>query len=207
MKRWLNRHSLLVAAVAGSGLWLGFICGMSAAEGQSFFNYFVRNSITLPGVQPDGGFVLGNFENGESLEAWQTKQSKVAISADHAKEGKSSAQIAFFGHVKVSQVSLKNYFTSRDALYDWSKYKALSFYLFNPQGETQRVLFQIVDRKGRIYKEDFYVPGNSGQTFLIPMEKISGEINVARINELSFFEWNTGNGLYFHLDEVKLTVS
>ena len=205
MKRRLNKHFLLTAAVAGAGLWLGFVCGASAAEGQSFFNYFVRNSLPMPGVQPDGSFMLGNFENGEALEAWQTKQSKLAISPEHAKEGKSSAKIAFFGHVKVSQVSLKNYFTSRGALYDWSQYKALSFYLFNPQGETERVLFQIADRKGRIYKEDFYVPGNSGQTFVIPMEKISNEINVARINELSFFEWNVGNGIYLHLDEVKLT--
>ena len=205
MKHWLNKHSLFIAAVAGSGLWLGFVCGIGAAEGQSFFNYFIRSSMALPGAQPDGSFMLGNFENGDALKAWKTTAAKIELLQEHAFEGKSSAKIAFFSHVNVSQIGLKDYFTTRNAFFDWSKYKALSFYIFNPGAETKRIILQVSDRKGRHYKEDFFIEANSGKTFVISLEKVFAEINSAQINGLSFFEWNVGNGFSLYFDDIKLT--
>ena len=205
IKMLKHKNLILVFGVAVLGLVLGYVFGASVAGGHSVLNYFVRNSIPVPGEKPDRSFVLGDFESGEALEAWKVNRAKIEISPDHAKEGNSSARVAFFGHVKVSQVGLKDYFTSQHALFDWSKYESLSFYIFNPQGDERRVILQIADRKGRIYKQDFYLKGNSGETFVIPVTRIANEINVKRINELSFFEWNLGNGFYLHFDDIKLT--
>ena len=205
IKMLKHKNAILVFGVAVLGFGLGCVCGASAAGGNSVLSYFVRNPVSVPGEKPDKSFMLGDFETPEALQAWKVNRAKIEISQDHVKVGSGSARVAFFGHVKVSQVGLKDYFTSRGALFDWSKYRALSFYIFNPQGESERILVQIADRKGRLYKEDFTVPANSGETFTLPIEKISNEINVNQVNELTFFEWNLGNGFYLYFDDVKLT--
>ena len=129
MKFPRDKNLILIFGLAVLGLSIGYVCGAGAAEGNSILNYFVRNPIAVPGPRPDRSFVLGDFESGDSLEAWKVNHAKMGTSTEHAKEGSGSAQVAFFGHVKVSQVGLKDYFTSRNATFDWSRYKALSFYI------------------------------------------------------------------------------
>ncbi len=145
----LNKNSILIGAVALAGLALGFFCGASAAQGNSIFNYFVRGVLPMPGARPDGSFVLGDFESGDALESWKAGSAKIEIRPENVKEGTAAAKVVFFSHVKVAEFGLKDYFTSRNALFDWSQYKALSFYIFNPQTDPVRILLLVSDRKGR----------------------------------------------------------
>lgn len=177
---------------------------VSRPFGGSLFTFFFGKTIPVPGHQKDQGFVLADFEQDSALKVWKLVSSKMEISERRASEGKRSARILLYGGEEVSAITMKDYFSSRGGVRDWSRYGAFRFHLFNPRGETERLILQIKDERGIRFKQNIHVPANKGETFEFKIEKIAGQINVREIDQVSLFRWEPKGDREFYLDDVRL---
>ncbi|MDD5218711.1 MAG: hypothetical protein PHS88_11535, partial [Candidatus Omnitrophica bacterium] len=166
-------------------------------------SFFIGKTYEVPGARLDGSFVLGDFESENGVDAWETKAATAEISGEHAASGLNSARVVFHPG-KEANFQLEQYFTSRHAVFDWSLFRNVGFYIFNPAPDASRVLFQVGDRKGRFYKDQFFLNGNTGESFTVPMSKIAAAVNVKRIAYIRFFIWAPNKNCEFFFDDVQL---
>ncbi|MBN1688126.1 MAG: hypothetical protein JW893_03425 [Candidatus Omnitrophica bacterium] len=195
--------SLFGSMLSGLGQHGGKSSGFSLGS-ISFMKTFFGKSIPVPGKQKDGSFVLSNFEKESDLKAWRLMSAQVELSDRNTVEGKQSAHVVLMGGEEMSSIQMDDYFESRGAQSDWSDFGLLQFYIFNPRKESDRLILQVKDRNGSRYKQDIFIPGDKGQTFNIPIDKIGGRINVRKIEQFNLFRWKPKTDREYYLDDIRL---
>ncbi len=160
--------------------------------------------VAVPGHQLDGSFVFSDFESIADFSQWKTEASYLEVSKEYPSEGSHSMKISFHNKTRLSSVRMENYFNSRYAQSDWSGYKALAFYLYNPSESRERIILQIKDRRGKRYKEALVMDPERGTRFLIDLTGVRKEIDIHRIEHINFFVWDAPEEKDFYLDDLRL---
>lgn len=163
--------------------------------------------VAVPGQQTDGSFVFSDFEAVTDFSQWKTEAAYLEVSNENASQGKHSMRILYHNNARLSSVRMESYFNSRYAHSDWSGYKALSFYLYNPQESRERIILQIKDRRGKRYKEDLVMDPERGTQFKIDLDGVRKEIDIYRIEHINFFVWEAQKEKEFFMDDLRLLPS
>jgi hypothetical protein len=87
---------------------------------------------------------------------------------------------------------------------NWSRYATLVLDLKNLQPSQERLMVQLKDRRGRIYKEEVWMPGATAQSVSLPLDRVAAYLDLRRITELTLFRWQPGRPTTFYLDAVRL---
>ncbi len=160
--------------------------------------------VTVPGHQLDGSFVFADFESVGDFSLWKTEAAYLQVAQENFSEGSHSVKISYHNNTRLSSVTMESYFNSRYALSDWSGYRALAFYLFNPQDTRERIIIQIKDRRGKRFKEDLVMDPERGTNFVLDLDRIRKEIDIHRIEHINFFVWDSKEEKEFFLDHLRL---
>ncbi|MDP3921337.1 MAG: hypothetical protein Q8R76_11090 [Candidatus Omnitrophota bacterium] len=220
-KRRRRRHTklkiivVLVCLAVGGGLIFfsspGSVSGdpsnLGLGAGGSNFSlirFLFAPVIPVPGLQRDGSFVLSDFEQVDDMKAWSVVSATMKPSVTHVSTGAQSAKMTLYGGGDVAAVQIEDYFTSKKGVSDWSSFEYLSFYIFNPQRVSEKLILQVKDQNGRYFKEDIHVPASGGEEFKIPVEKIGAFLDITRIDQFSLFAWQMKGEKEFYLDDLKL---
>lgn len=106
--------------------------------------------------------------------------------------------------VEYPAVALYNIFNLRPTLADWSYYDVLEIGLGLPPGvESAGINFQVRDRSGRRFRERFTL--TEGEAVRIyDMVRLSGLIDLSRIQEVKFFSVRPGSDVSFLITRTRL---
>ncbi len=160
--------------------------------------------VTVPGHQLDGSFVFADFESVGDFSLWKTEAAYLEVAQENFSQGSHSVKISYHNNTRLSAVTMESYFNSRYALSDWSGYRALAFYLYNPQETRERIIIQIKDRRGKRYKEDLVMDPDRGTNFVLDLDRIRKEIDIHRIEHINLFVWDSKEEKEFFLDHLRL---
>ncbi len=175
-----------------------------SSGGFSILRYLFGSDIPVAGAQADGSFVFANFEKDSDLKGWTMKSAKLEITSSHKSEGEKAGQITFLGDVQESAIMLEDYFESRKALTNWSKYESLEIDIFNPQADTERLILQVKDHADNRFKMDLQCPGGRIYHFKIPLRKMDGQIDLKNIGQVTLFRWEPKIDSMFYVDNIRL---
>lgn len=210
-ERYVKRNQRIALVLAGVIFVSGFFIGSAITKGPanpgdgfSIIRILFGRTFPVQGKQKDGSFVIANFEKNSDLKAIELASAKIEISNQHVKEGQKSAKLTLFGGEEVSAIRIEDYFESRNGMKNWSKYGVFHFYMFNPRNETERIILQIKDQRGQRYKQDIHIPAGQGQSFDISIERLSGSLNIRKIDQIALFRWEPKGDREFYLDDIKL---
>lgn len=188
-----------------AGVWLGWGLISMKGGGMTWVQAFFGRTAVLAGPASDGGFVLSDFEDPAQIKAWKTRSARMAVSAEFAPEGRSSAQVVFEpGRIaNDASVSLAGFMRIRGAVSDWSPYGALAFQVHNPGGKEISLLVEVEDIWIHRYKRQIRIPPNSSEEIILTTADIGFALNLKQVDKISISS-KAGEPLVFFLDDVRL---
>lgn len=145
---------------------------------------------------------LVTFAKEEDLIFWEPRGASIAI----FKEGdESKALVTIKPEGQYPGIALENYFSLRPLSADWSLYDNLEIALQGiPGGQGGRVILQINDRSGRLYKKEIrFQPGETVRE-VVPMMDTGGAINISAISSVKLFIPQPGTDFSFYLSMLRL---
>ena len=147
---------------------------------------------------------LADFEaEHEARVRWRVRDAVITSSTLFATHGARAAQVTFKdGQTPKITMSEALRFDRRRR--DWNRYAALVLDLKNLQSSQERLMVQLKDRRGQIYKEEVWIPGFTAQSVSLPLDRVAAHLDLRRITELTLFRWQPGRATTFYLDAVRL---
>ena len=196
--------------------------GLMAIEANDKGVRFVREPYTNPDIK---NFVVGRIavkaaEKKEGAAAVPTELDLVTFARDEDliyweprgatisrfQEGQESkALVTIKPEGEYPGVALENYFALRPLSADWLAYDSLEIVIGGiPGGRPGRVILQINDRAGRLYKKEIrFRPGETVRE-IVSMVDAGGAINISAINSLKIFAPTPSKELSFYLTLLRL---
>ena len=147
---------------------------------------------------------LSDFESEQELsQRWRPSDVTAIRSAELAAHGQFSARLTFENGVTPKFVM--DHFLRKDPdRKDWSRYGALRFWLYNPQDSMERLILQLKDEAGRLYKQGITVPARAEQEVTVRLKDLKPSVDLRQIVQLNLFRWRPGERATFYLDAVRL---
>jgi|GEM_PF-1550656 len=221
-RKWTGKFKNFEEAVFVSlvafciGLFMGVLSGhtwslepqgyKSQASGPGLFQKMFGPVMSVPGIQPDGSYILSGFDAVSDFKAWSLDAADMEMSPAHPSEGKHAAKIHFYGRTTLAGIRMEEYFDSRYALTNWSGFRAVRFYIYNPENAPIRLIFQLKDAKGKRAKHDLVIPPEQGMDFEVLLSDMQKDINLRKIRQINLFSWKGSDDHEFYLDNVRLVV-
>lgn len=147
---------------------------------------------------------LSDFEKaGEYALHWNVSNARAAHSQEHATHGRSAAQVTFLAG-KESTFAMEGYLARDKTRRNWSGYHALHFDVYNNEPVQTRLILQLRDSRGQLYKEDLYIEAESAQQVTVRIASLQEYLDVSRMTQLNFFRWEAHEPATVFLDAVRL---
>lgn len=147
---------------------------------------------------------LSDFEtDGEHAVRWRAVDAFAERSEDHVRHGRSSAKVTF-RREESPKFMMDDYLASSRRRRDWSRYGTLCMDMYNPQPSRERLLLQLKDGRGRLYKEELFLSGESWQSLRVKLADLTAYLDLSRIVQLNLFRWNPSGDATFYIDAVRL---
>jgi hypothetical protein len=147
-------------------------------------------------------FDLVTFASEQDLIFWEPRGATISL----FKEGDTPmALVTIKPEGEYPAIALENYFSLRPRTADWSLYDNLEIALQGiPGGEGGRVILQINDKSGRLFKKE--IRFNPGETVreVVPMMDTGGAINISAISSVKLFLPRPGKDFSFYLSMLRL---
>jgi hypothetical protein len=191
-------------AVLAIGVALGY--ALSHRSSRRLPSLFQPSAKSADEREPSRGgeLWLSDFESEEELkQRWETRQAVITRAEEHVTHGRHAAKVTF-EKTQGPAIKIEDAF-DKGRLRDWRRYDLLSFDLYNAQPSQERVILQIKDADGRVYKEDIFLSGKSSQRISIRLEDLKEYLNLGRIAQLDLFRWKPRRPSTFYLDAVRLS--
>jgi glycosyl hydrolase family 123 len=152
-----------------------------------------------------GELWLADFETEHELSEWQADSVVATLASEHATHGQRAARITFEPAEGSARFALESALERDPRLSDWRGYGALRFSLHNAGESRLRVLLQMKDARGRLYKEEVRVAPRATEEVEVRLEALPGYLDLGRIAEFEVFRWDGKERATFFLDAVRLT--
>jgi hypothetical protein len=147
---------------------------------------------------------LSDFESELELsERWRPSDVTAVRSPELAAHGRFSARLTFENGV-TPKFAMDHFLRRAPDRTDWSGYGTLRLWLFNPQGSSERLILQLKDGAGRLYKQGITLAGSSQQEVSIRLKDVKPSVDLRRIVQLNLFRWRPPGAATFYLDAVRL---
>jgi hypothetical protein len=135
---------------------------------------------------------LADFEtDDETRVRWRVHDAVITSTTLFAAHGARGAQLTFKDG-EAPKVTMSDALRFDRRRRDWSRYATLAFELKNLQPSQERLMVQLKDRRGRLYKEEFWIPGHTSQSVRVPLNRVQPYLDLRRITELTLFQWQPG---------------
>jgi len=203
---------------------LALLLGVKAAAPRRFIRALVTGLVTLLALegagfaylrvthQPSaaepvdaaGVLWLADFEHeDEARVRWHARNAAITSSTLFATHGAGGAHVTF-KDAETPKITMSEALRFDRRRRDWSRYAALVLDLKNVQPSQERLMVQLKDRRGRIYKEEVWLPGVTAQSARLPLDRVAAYLDLRRIAELTVFRWQPGRATTLYLDAVRL---
>lgn len=156
-----------------------------------------------PGLSDAGPSWVLDFEKIPPAAWWPSHGVSVAPSSKHATLGKASAKV-IFGADGAPAWIIGEGLNEAGLPHDWRAFGELAFDMYNPQSSPERIIVQIKDAGGRLYKEDVVLQPQKGQAVRIRLSEAGPFIDLASIRHLNFFRWHPSGKAVFYIDAIRL---
>ena len=217
-------NSRFLVTMVGIGVAVGFFIGFASNNGNTagvrtlisvpstgvpFFQSIFGQKIVFPGAQADGGFIFANFERPEDVKVWRTISSRITPSTLQASEGTWSAKVTFFKGADLASVMLEDLIKTGRGSSDWSRYKSLQFSIYNPNMmiKTDTLTLLITDLWGKKYRRELKPAGGKWESVSIPIDEMARDLNLQKINQISFQVQKPEADHEFYFDAIQLLPS
>jgi len=165
-----------------------------------------EDSIALAPLVLEAGDLrwLGDFESGDELnENWQSEGVRASVSESGVAHGRSAARITFLPG-RDPGFALERALGRHPELGAWRPEETLALSLFNPEADQIRVILQLKDADGGVYKEAIYVPSKVRQDVEVPLDRVAQSIDVGSIRQLKLFRWRPREAATVYVDAIRL---
>ena len=216
----LNVRIALAAIVVclAFGFFVGFMVTKINVEPQknesekrespfSWFRSLFMPQVDLKGNQPDGSFLISNFERPDDVGSWKLIAAQIVSSTNYAWEGTQSGQVSFLSGKELSAITLDDIGKSRTSPSDWSDYDFLQFYVFQPGSHKEELTLMVSDVWGKHYQEKLNIPPASWGKYSITINKMRSSIDTRKINQISISRRQTDVAQNFYFDDIRLIPS
>lgn len=145
---------------------------------------------------------LVTFAKDEDLIFWEPRGATISR-FEEGQESKALVTIKPVG--EYPGIALENYFALRPLSADWLAYDSLEIVIGGiPGGRPGRVILQINDRSGRLYKKEIrFRPGETVRE-VVSMVDAGGAVNISAISSLKIFAPTLSEDLSFYLSLLRL---
>ena len=178
--------------------------GASGQGGLSLPSFFSFKKTVFQGKQTDGSFIFSDFEKPADVNSWKLIAAQIEPSSNFAWQGAWSGKVTFLAKKDLSAITLDDLGKSRNHPSDWSGYDAIQFYAFQPGNKSERLVFMATDVWGKQYEETLNVSRGKWEKLTIPVKKMSGLINIKKVNQLSISRRESGDAKDFYFDDIRL---
>jgi len=200
MRRYVQSCLLIVVGLA-IGYWLAAPRGGRVIQVVKRAKAAVQAHVPQP-APAKAELWLGDFESEEELTTqWQARDASVERSEEHATHGRFAAKVTLTEAQSPALILSDGLAGARR---DWRPYGSLRFDLYNPQGSPQRLILQIKDADDRRFKKELQLEGKAQQVVRIDLGEVGGQVHLARIRQVSLFQWEPKAAHTFFVDAVRL---
>lgn len=195
--------------LTGLGLALVLLPGMDGKIGanrgaMTSLRLVFGKNIPVPGLQSDGGALLGSFETPREFQAWKILNAKASESSEIHAEGQLSLKVEIPPDSKFTLISLEDLMLERHSLGNWSHFGSLSFFIANLNAFNFRMRVRVTDIWGNSFERDVNIQKGGGQVLTFPIERIAAEIDIRHADQITFFTQSRKNIFSFYLDNIRL---
>jgi len=148
--------------------------------------------------------VICDFEKAADLAKWDLASAQVQFSDKYAASGRGSLKMSFQPSPDASAVKIEKYFEKDKSLSDWSRYEVLSFDVYNPDDNNERLILQIKDKNGNKVKINLELESNSPNHVEIDIAQLWDSIKPTNIAQFTLFLWQNQTNKVFYLDNLML---
>ena len=145
--------------------------------------------------------LLGGFEHDQELKAWRPVSAVLTRATEHVTEGHYAAKLLLRKTEEMAGLKLEDLPPGGG---DWSRYQTLVLDLFNATEQPQRLLIEIKDGDGRRFKQEVFVEPNGATVAQCSLTAADASLDLARIVQLSVYQWNPDADALVYLDNVRL---
>ncbi|PIQ83267.1 MAG: hypothetical protein COV75_08375 [Candidatus Omnitrophica bacterium CG11_big_fil_rev_8_21_14_0_20_63_9] len=147
---------------------------------------------------------LSDFEReGEYALYWNVRRAHASQTPEHATHGRLAAKVTFLPGEE-SKFTMEHRLAREKKLRNWSGYHALHFDVYNGEPVQTRLILQLRDGRGQLYKEDLYIEGSSAQHVSVRLADLQEYLDLSRITQLNLFRWEAREPATVFLDAVRL---
>ncbi|MFC1709910.1 beta-L-arabinofuranosidase domain-containing protein [Candidatus Omnitrophota bacterium] len=148
--------------------------------------------------------VICDFESADDFKRWKANSANVELTNEHVSSGKQSAKITFQPSNGASEVKMEDYFAKNKRMRNWAGYETLSFDIFNPYNDAQRIILQIKDKKSKRKKINLNLQANMNNSIKIDISELGGSLLLTDIIQINLFLWKNNKIKEFYLDNIRL---
>jgi len=148
--------------------------------------------------------VLCDFEDSSDLKKWKLDNSKIELNSEHATSGKQSVKIYLQSSGGASGLKIEDFFEKNKTMTNWAGYEVLSFDIFNPNNNPERIILQFKDKKNKRMKLNMRLNPNTNNHIEINISELQGKLNPAEIIQFNLFLWENKQTKVFYLDNIRL---
>ncbi len=190
----------------GACLTIGVLGGRIAQVAKQVLSHVPHPSLhrLLPITRGPALVVLSDFESDDDLHAWKLRGVTIKRAHEHATHGQWAAQLSYPGHEESPAAILNDPFEDHKLPSNWSGYDELSFDLYNPQKQQERMLVQLKDADGDVYKQNLFLNPESVEPISVPLDDVSHVIRIDKIAQFNLFRWQPESTAVFYLDHLRL---
>ncbi|MBI4342289.1 MAG: DUF4091 domain-containing protein [Candidatus Omnitrophica bacterium] len=148
---------------------------------------------------------LSDFETQrEELIRWQLDDVTAEPSEEHATHGERALKVTFQSGARAPALVMDDFLIRDRARRDWSRYDTLTFDIYNAQPTSERLLLQLRNGSGALYKEEFVIPGESTQHAAVNLRDVVSYLSLSDVAELRLFQWKPAQETTFYVDAFRL---
>jgi len=154
--------------------------------------------------KPKEALVLCDFEDSSDLKKWKLDSSKIELNSEHATSGKQSVKIYLQPSGGASGLKIEDFFEKNKTMTNWAGYEVLSFDIFNPNNNPERMILQLKDKKNKRMKLNMRLNPNANNHIEINISELQGKLNSSEIIQFNLFLWENKQNKVFYLDNIRL---
>ena len=147
---------------------------------------------------------ISDFESEVEMQRWKGRDVAITRVQEHASHGQWAARLDYPARQQAPSAVIEDALERGAVRSDWSSYSEIRFDLYNPQSQQERIILQLKDRDGSVYKQNVYLNPESEEPVTVPIAALHGAIRSDRITQFNLFRWEPDHAATFYLDHVRL---
>lgn len=179
-------------------LFLGIIIGRKADR-----DLFSRTNPVVREAMEPAGFI-SDFETEKDLAKWETRQSQLERSTDHATHGQYSGKMIFQSETKVSNVLLESFLQQNQKFGDWSESGQVRFELYNPDDKIVKLSMKLKDEQKKDWGRSFFIGPRETMEVEIDLKEVAEVLDISKIRQFNFFRWKPDQEVVVYIDNIRL---